>query len=137
MCSSKRFFVLIFSVLITGTIQSQTAQLATTSNEISQKALNILKIWYPRVVDTTNGGYFNLLLRDGTPMHLSDQEYSMRDMPYAGLKDYNSSINLMEAYASLYKIWPDSLLRVRLTEIFMLIRDTFTGEKAGGHRLNP
>jgi mannobiose 2-epimerase len=43
----------------------------------------------------------------------------------AGLKDFNSSIHLLEAFTELYQIWPDTLVRLRLEEMFYLIRDTF------------
>lgn len=76
--------------------------------------------------DKEYGGYFELLFRDGTPMMEKDaQRVGFGDTPAIGLKDYNSSIHIMEAFTELYLIWPDSLLRSRLEEIFLLIRDTF------------
>jgi len=76
--------------------------------------------------DKVHGGYFELLFRDGTPMMEDDSlQVGLGDSPAIGLKDYNSSIHIMEAFASLYKVWPDSLVRLRLEEMFLLIRDTF------------
>jgi len=51
------------------------------------------------------------------------------DSPGIGLKDYNSSIHIMEAFTELYRVWPDTLVRKRLEEMFFLIRDTFTHPK--------
>jgi mannobiose 2-epimerase len=76
--------------------------------------------------DPQYGGYFEFLRRDGTHLPAGDTgETGLWDSPAAGLKDYNSSIHLMEALTALYGIWPDSLLRSRLEEMFFLIRDTF------------
>ena len=50
-----------------------------------------------------------------------------------GWKDYNSSIHIMEAYTSLYNIWPDGLLKKRLTDIFIRIRDVFIGRRGFIH----
>ncbi len=74
--------------------------------------------------DKQYGGYFETLRRDGTPVLPEDAV----DTPGgfgAGLKDYNSSIHIMEAFTELYLVWPDDLVRERLEEMFLLIRDTF------------
>lgn len=65
--------------------------------------------------DPEHGGYFNHLERDGTPMRAGFRG----DPP----KDQNSSIHLLEAFAELYQVWPDSLLRARTEEMLALIRD--------------
>lgn len=66
--------------------------------------------------DPEHGGYFNWLERDGTPLRAG---YG-RD----AAKDQNSSIHLLEAFAELYRVWPDPLLRDRLEELLVIIRDT-------------
>lgn len=73
--------------------------------------------------DSIHGGYFQNLKRDGTPIASGDPSAKGFDRETAGLKDYNSSIHLLEAFTALYKIWPDSLLRARILEMFHLIRD--------------
>jgi len=76
--------------------------------------------------DPAHGGYFEFLNRDGTPMMEKDTlQDILGDSPAIGLKDYNSSIHIMEAFTELYRVWPDSLVRLRLEEMFLLIRDTF------------
>ncbi len=74
--------------------------------ELAKKAF----LWMENAHDPQYGGYFENLQRDGTG---------------SGLKDYNSSIHLMEAITSLHRVWPDSLVTARLEEMFYLIRDTF------------
>lgn len=62
--------------------------------------------------DKEYGGYFQPLDRDGTP----------RRSGYP--KDYNSGIHILEALTELYMVWPDDLVRERLTEMFHVVRDT-------------
>jgi mannobiose 2-epimerase len=67
--------------------------------------------------DPVHGGYFQPLAQDGTP--------SRPGYP----KDYNSGIHILEALAELYTVWPDSLLRERLEEVFYIVRDTMVAEE--------
>lgn len=70
-------------------------------------------------------GYFQFLYRDGTPIPRSVlPEYNAGDRAHVGLKDYNSSIHILEAYTELYQVWPDDLLRTRLEEMYFLVLDT-------------
>src|SRR5690606_28978301 len=66
--------------------------------------------------DPVYGGYFNYTERDGTPL----REGFEGTPP----KDQNSSIHLLEAFTELYRVWPDPVLRDRLEELLVLIRDT-------------
>jgi len=71
-------------------------------------------------------GYFQHLTREGNVIERSDSVPSTSDLGY---KDQNSSIHLLEAFTALYKIWPDTLLRARLSEIFYIVRDTIVNEQ--------
>jgi mannobiose 2-epimerase len=74
-------------------------------------------IWLDRHAhDPEHGGYFNYVERDGTPLRTG---YGAD-----GAKDQNSSIHLLEAFTELYRVWPDPLLRDRLREMLVIIRDT-------------
>ncbi len=75
--------------------------------------------------DAEFGGYFEFLDRDGNPAFAGDSRGASGDTRGLGLKDYNSSIHLMEALTQLYRVWPDTLVRERLEEMFYLVRDTF------------
>lgn len=74
--------------------------------------------------DPVYGGYFEFLHRDGSPV-LEGQEFhtTLNDHVVVGLKDYNSSIHILEALTTLYKVWPDDLVRERLEEMFLVVRD--------------
>lgn len=67
--------------------------------------------------DPVHKGYFQTLARDGTP-----NTGTGRFPP----KDQNSSIHVLEALTELYNVWPDSLLRERLLEMLLIVRDTIT-----------
>jgi len=72
--------------------------------------------------DQVYGGYFQFLNQDGSPIKAGGP----RGIPP---KDQNSSIHIMEALTELYQVWPDELLRKRLNEMFLLIRDVFVKDK--------
>ena len=65
--------------------------------------------------DARYTGYFNYMERAGTPLRAGYHG----DPP----KDQNSSIHILEAFTELYRVWPDPLLRDRLREMLVLIRD--------------
>ena len=71
--------------------------------------------------DPVHKGYFQHLQRDGTPIQRAASTQSTSDLGY---KDQNSSIHLLEAFTELYSVWHDPLLRERLHEMLLLIRDT-------------
>jgi cellobiose epimerase len=73
--------------------------------------------------DPINKGYYQHLERDGTPVK---RTAGMRSTAETGYKDQNSSIHLLEAFTELYKVWPDKLVRERLLEMLLLIRDKIT-----------
>ena len=68
--------------------------------------------------DPAHGGYFQFLTREGRPF-----PGGYRNTPP---KDQNSTIHLLEAFTSLYEVWPDSVLGSRLTELLHLVRDVIS-----------
>ena len=71
-------------------------------------------------------GYYQNLLPDGIPAKRTAADPSTSTVGY---KDQNSSIHLLEAFTELYTIWPDALVRQRLLEMLLLVRDVITTEK--------
>ena len=71
-------------------------------------------------------GYYQNLLPDGTPVK---RTADISSMSTTGYKDQNSSIHLLEAFTELYAVWPDPLLRIRLQEMLLLIRDVITTKR--------
>lgn len=78
--------------------------------------------------DRQNGGYMDILDQDGTWVSRK-KNFNSSDIAVAAWKDYNSSIHLLESFTELYKVWPDSLVKARLQEMLLLVRDTFVGNK--------
>ncbi len=93
-------------------------------------ALNLAKaafMWLEKGShDPVHKGYFQHLNRDGTPVKRDASVPSTSDLGY---KDQNSSIHLLEAFTELYGVWPDPLVRERLQEMLLLIRDKITTPK--------
>jgi mannobiose 2-epimerase len=71
-------------------------------------------------------GYFQHLARDGKVITRTTSTPSTSDLGY---KDQNSSIHLLEALTELYSVWPDPLVKERLQEMLVLIRDTIVQPK--------
>lgn len=84
--------------------------------------------------DSVHGGYFQHLNRTGIPLHtlnaVSNQEVENGAI---GLKDYNSSIHLLEAFSQLYKVYKNDLVENRLQEMFYIVRDTMVNRKGYLH----
>jgi len=76
--------------------------------------------------DATSKGYFQHLQRNGK---IIQRKVDTPSTAETGYKDQNSSIHLLEALTELYQVWPDELLRERLNEMLVLIRDTITTPK--------
>ncbi|WP_458984764.1 AGE family epimerase/isomerase [Pontibacter sp. CAU 1760] len=76
--------------------------------------------------DPVHKGYFQALEKDGTPVRRTAQTPADSEVGY---KDQNSSIHLLEAFTELYQVWPDPLVRERLQEMLLLVRDTIVTDK--------
>jgi len=77
--------------------------------------------------DPINKGYFQFLGPDGKWF---DKNSNYKTIAYddieLGYKDQNSSIHLLEAYTELYSVWKDDLLKSKLNDLLLLIRDVIT-----------
>jgi cellobiose epimerase len=93
-------------------------------------ALNLAKktfLWLEeKSHDKVNNGYYQHLTREGA---IIKRDPSIDSKAETGYKDQNSSIHLLEAFAELYTVWPDPLLKERLHEMLVLVRDRLTKEK--------
>lgn len=67
-------------------------------------------------------GYYNVI-----PAKNDQREYT--PLGRVNLKDQNSSIHLLEAFTNTYRVWPDTLVKKRLQEILLLIRDRMVNDK--------
>lgn len=102
----------------------------TNNTEVLKLATDTFYWIEKNAYDTKNKGYFQFLTREGKPFGKeSETKTGAADVKETGYKDQNSSIHLLEAYTELYKVWPNPLLKERLTELLILIRDTIVNNK--------
>ena len=73
--------------------------------------------------DPRHGGYFAATTEAGQAIDAALATH-LNLPPRATYKDQNTSIHLLEAFTELYQVWPDSVLRQRLEEMLVLVRDT-------------
>ncbi|HJS56052.1 MAG TPA: AGE family epimerase/isomerase [Chitinophagaceae bacterium] len=99
---------------------------ASGDNKVLQLAKDCFAWLEKHAHDPILRGYYQNLLPDGTPVKRTAADPSTST---AGYKDQNSSIHLLEAFTELYSVWPDVLVRQRLQEMLLLVRDVITTEK--------
>ncbi len=87
--------------------------------------------------DTTNGGYFEVISSNGTPVLTNDQSpskaYSDQIGKPLGVKSSNTHIHLLEAMTTLYEVWPDPMVKSRLEELVIIVRDRMTTPAGAMH----
>lgn len=76
--------------------------------------------------DPEHKGYYQHLDREGNHVVRTIHTKSMAE---TGYKDQNSSIHLLEAFTELYQVWPDPLVKARLSEMLVLVRDTIITDR--------
>ena len=77
--------------------------------------------------DKIYGGYIEVCSRDWSVAE--DLRLSEKDMDEK--KSMNNHLHLLEAYTNLYRIWPDTKLRERLTELFDIFDWRITDQISG------
>jgi cellobiose epimerase len=82
--------------------------------------------------DAANGGYFEWLTRDGTPIQARPYDPVITNAALGGFpigyKSMNTHIHLLESFTELLRVWPDPTLRSRVAELQHLVRDVITVE---------
>lgn len=90
---------------------------AGRDESVLNEAAALFKYTEEHFQDSLNGGYIEALARDGSP--LEDMSLSAHDINAD--KTMNSHLHILEAYANLYKVWPDAALGARVKELLDLI----------------
>jgi cellobiose epimerase len=83
--------------------------------------------------DAKNGGYFETLRRDGTPIPRRERNAPVPKRPPAigvppGLKSTNAHLHVLEALAALSKVDKREIVKERLREVFLIFRDRLIAE---------
>ncbi len=81
-----------------------------------QQAVALYRLVEERFADREYGGYMEALARDFSP--LEDMSLSAHDINAD--KTMNSHLHLLEAYANLYRVWPDASLREAVARLLEL-----------------
>ena len=89
----------------------------TRDDEVLKNAINLFKVVETHFADRANGGYIEALARDFSP--LEDMSLSAHDINAD--KTMNSHLHILEAYANLYKVWPDEGLKEAVEKLLMLV----------------
>jgi len=89
----------------------------TKDDEVLKNAVNLYKVVETHFADRANGGYIEALARDFSP--LEDMSLSAHDINAD--KTMNSHLHILEAYANLYKVWPDEGLKEAVEKLLMLV----------------
>ena len=77
--------------------------------------------------DRVNGGYFEFLRRDGTPIEANPNSVTVQTVPVGGFligyKSMNTHIHLLEALTEWYEVSRDAAVGQRLNEMLAIVRD--------------
>jgi mannobiose 2-epimerase len=78
--------------------------------------------------DREHGGYFVYYRRDGSPILAPEPAPAPGPAQDAigtplGCKDANTTSDLLRAFIDLYRVWPDGLLRTRIEELVLILRE--------------
>ncbi len=101
---------------------------ATKQQQVLHEAIALFNLIETKSFDETNKGYFEAFARNWQP--LADVRLSDKDANEQ--KTMNTHLHIIEAYANLYRYWPDSLLRRRIIGLLELF-DRFMIDKNTGH----
>jgi mannobiose 2-epimerase len=94
-------------------------------------ALDLAIEWFKLIekysLDTGFGGYTNAFTRNWS--FLKDKRLSPKDDH--AVKTTNTHLHLVEAYANLYEVWPNDLLRIRIMDLLLLFRKKMLDKNSG------
>lgn len=89
----------------------------THDEAVLEAAVSLFRTVEAHFADRLNGGYIEALARDFSP--LEDMSLSAHDINAD--KTMNSHLHVLEAYANLYRVWPDASLKAALVQLLDLI----------------
>ena len=97
---------------------------ANGDKEALEEAVNLFRVVEAKFSDTLYGGYTEALSRDFSP--LEDMSLSAHDINAD--KTMNSHLHILEAFANLYRVWPDPSLKEAVERLLDITCKKVMGE---------
>lgn len=97
---------------------------------ILQDAIDLFQLIEEHSFDTLDNGYIEAC--DRTWNELADLRLSAKDMNEK--KSMNTHLHILEAYANLYRVWPDKILAEKLENLIFVFKDHIVSKQ--DHHLN-
>jgi len=98
---------------------------ATGDKEALKTAKEIFILFEKYALDKESNGYFEVFTREWDRSH----DRLIGEKSHKDEKTMNSSLHLMEAYANLYRVWPDKNLEDRLKDMVEIFLDKIVDKK--------
>jgi mannobiose 2-epimerase len=95
------------------------------AKEVLQLIQQTFSLFEAKTKDRQHPGYLEAFSRDWQP--IAENRMADHNEP----KSMNTHLHVLEAYAELYKVWPDSLVKVRLQELLLIFLDKIV--RPSGH----
>ena len=101
------------------------------SNPAIKQCLNSTFNWFEeKAHDPKHLGYFHFVFEDSSREALKSEAFrQVSGWGNTDWKNQNTSIHILEAFTNFYQVNPSPLLKQRLEEIFLLVRDTMVQDQ--------
>jgi mannobiose 2-epimerase len=96
-----------------------------------REAISIFTLVDAHAHDAAGGGYHEVFARDWTP--IADARLGATDVDAP--RSMNTHLHLLEAYTTLYRVWPNDVLRARIVELIERFLESIIAPN--GRRLSP
>lgn len=100
---------------------------ATGDQSVLNYAINIFQMIEKKCKDEVNGGYIEARARDWS--EASDLRLSEKEDNWA--KSFNTHLHILEAYTSLYRVWPDKKLRDAIVDLLDIFSEKIYNAQTG------
>lgn len=94
---------------------------ATNDESALKAAQDLFRVLEEQAHDQTYGGYVEFFAEDWEP--LTDPQVAGY-VGVTGTKTYNTHLHVMEALTELHRVWPDRLVKQRLSELVQIMTTT-------------